>query len=166
MDSRDIIKSHLVSPGFRIIGVSQRLFKRDLLESEKIYSNNEATLFQYSKGLGATIVCFNFSFPYGFELVNELRKKGFDSSLFSVNSLTPINWDKIIENLKETRRLVVIDDSRSENLSCYNFLSDALEKCQIDKKILIKKEFSKEWFFPNSDQLEINYEKIWQKLQL
>lgn len=166
VDAKEIIKSQLISPGFRIIGVSQRLFKKDLIEVEKVYLNNENTLFQYSKGSDATIVCFNFSFPYGFELNNELRKKGFNSSLFSVNSATPINWDRILEDLIETKKLVVIDDSKSENLSCYNFLADALDKCQIDKKIIIKKDFSKEWFFPNLDQLEINYEKIWQKLLL
>lgn len=164
VDAKEIIKSQLISSGFRIIGVSQRLFKKEIIETEKVYSNIESTLFQYSKGSDATIVCFNFSFPYGFELVNELRKKGFDSSLFSVNSLTPIKWDKIIEDLRETKKLVVIDDSKSENLSCYNFLMDALDRCQIDKKILIKRDFSKESFSPNHDQLEIDYEKIWQKL--
>lgn len=165
VDAEEIIKSQLISPGFRIIGVSQRLFRKEIIETEKIYSNIENTLFQYSKGPHSTIVCFNFSLPYGFELTNELRKKGFHSSLFSVNYMTPIKWDKIIEDLKETKKMVVIDDSKSENLSCYNFLMDVLDKCQIDKKIVIKRDFSKEWFFPNSEQLEINYEQIWQKLQ-
>jgi len=154
-DAEEIIKTHLISSGFRIIGVSQRLFKQDLIDLEKVYSSDEKTLFQYKKGPDATVVCFNFSLPYGIELA-----KRFNSSLFSVNSMTPIKWDKIIEDLKETKKLVVIDDSKSENLSCYNFLMHALDKCQIDKKILIKKDFSKQWFFPNLDQLEINYEKI------
>lgn len=159
-DAEEIIKTHLISPGFRIIGVSQRLFKQDLIDLEKVYSNDEKTLFQYKKGPDATVVCFNFSLPYGIELA-----KRFNPSLFSVNSATPIKWDKIIEDLKETKKLVVIDDSKSENLSCYNLFMDILEKCQIDKKILIKKDFSKESFSPNHDQLEINYEKIWQRLQ-
>lgn len=158
IDGEEIIKSQLISPGFRIIGVSQRLFKQDLIDMEKVYSNDEKTLFQYKKGPDATVVCFNFSLPYGIELA-----KRFNPSLFSVNSATPIKWDKIIEDLKETKKLVVIDDSKSENLSCYNLLMRISDSC--DKKILIKKDFSKEWFFPNPDELEINYEKIWQKLQ-
>jgi len=163
VDVEEIIKTHLISPGFRIIGASQRLFKQDLIDLEKVYSNDEKTLFQYKKGPDATIVCFNFSFPYGLELVNQLKRKGFMSSLFSVNSATPIKWDKIIEDLRKTKKLVVIDDSKSENLSCYNLLMHASDIC--DKKVLIKRGFSKESFSPIHDQLEINYEKIWQKLQ-
>jgi pyruvate/2-oxoglutarate/acetoin dehydrogenase E1 component len=165
-DAKEIIGSQLISPGFRIIGVSQRLFKKEIIETEKVYSNEENTLFQYSKGSGATVVCFNFSLPYGLELNNELKTKGFNSSLFSVNSLTPIKWDKIIEDLTETKKLVIIDDSKSENLSFYNFLAEAMDKCRIDKKIIIKRDFSKEWFFPNPDRLQINYEKICQSLTL
>lgn len=163
-DIKQIINTHLISHGFRIIGVSQRLFESELIEIEKTYSNKESTLFQYTEGNEASIVCFNFSFPYGFELYNKLKKKGIASSLFSVNAITPINWDKIIENLEKTKRLVVIDDSKSENLSCYNFLMNAYDKCQINSKIIIKKDFSKDWLSPNLDQLEINYGDVIEKL--
>jgi pyruvate/2-oxoglutarate/acetoin dehydrogenase E1 component len=165
-DAKEIINSQLVSPGFRIIGISQRLFKEEILKPEKIYSNNENNLFQYSQGPGTTIACFNFSFPYGLKLQEELKRRGINSSLFSVNSLLPMNWDKIIESLKETKKLVIIDDSKSENLSYNSLLSEALDKCRIEKKIIIKREFSKEWYSPNADQLEIDYEKIWKTLVL
>ena len=165
-DAKEIIDSQLICPGFRIIGVSQRLFKEEILKPEKVYSNSECNLFQYSKGTDTTIVCFNFSFPQGLELSNKLREKGSNPSLFSVNSTAFIKWDKIIEDLRKSKKLVVIDDSKGENLSCYNFLMDALDKCQIDKKIIVKKNFSQDWFSVNSDQLEIDYEKIWQRLQL
>lgn len=166
IDAQDIINSQLVSPGFRIIGVSQRLFQKEIIEVEKVYSNEENTLFQYTQGPGATIVCFNFSFPYGLELYNKLMEKGINSSLFSVNAVTPIKWDKIIKDLGNTKKVVAIDDSKSENLSCYNFLAEALERCQINSKIIIKKDFSKDWLSPNSDQLEINYDDIINKLSL
>lgn len=164
VDAQDIINSQLVSPGFRIIGVSQRLFKGEILEVEKIYSNKENTLFQYAQGSYVTIICFNFSFPYGLELHNKLKEKGIDSSLFSVNSPTPIQWDKIIEDLQKSKKLVLIDDSKSENLSCYNFLAEASEQCQMDNKIIIKRDFSEDWLSPSSDQLKINYDNIVAKL--
>ena len=163
-DVEQIMKSQLISPGFRIIGVSQRLFKTELLDIEKIYSNKEDTLFQYTDGNDATIVCFNFSLPYGLELHNKLKEKGFNSSLFSVNAVTPIKWDEIIKNLSKTKKLVVIDDSKSENLSYDNFLLNAYDKCQIDSKIIIKKDFSKDWLAPNLDQLEINYDEVVEEL--
>ena len=66
--------------------------------------------------------------------------------------------------MKKTKKIVVIDDSKSENLSCYNFLMEAYDKCQINNKIIIKKDFSKDWLSPNLDQLEINYDSIIEKL--
>ena len=164
VDGEQIIDSQLISPGFRLIGVSQRLAIEEILEVENIYSNKESTVFQYTKGTDATIVCFNFSLSYGWELTNKLKEKGINSSLFSVNAVTPIEWGEIIENVKGTKNLVVIDDSKSENLSCHNFLMDAFESCQIDNKIIAKREFSGDWLSPNLDKLEINYENIIDRL--
>lgn len=159
-DAEDIINAQLFKPGFRIIGVSQRLFSQELLESEKIYSNSDASIFQYSKGKDATIACFNFSFPYGFELKKRLKKKGKNVSLFSINSLTPVDWKEIIEDAKNTKKLVVIDDSKSENLSCFALINDVADNCQLEKKIVIKKDMSGDWLSPQQDILEINYEDI------
>ncbi|KKR79346.1 MAG: hypothetical protein UU25_C0016G0009 [Microgenomates group bacterium GW2011_GWB1_40_9] len=165
IDAEEIINAHLVSPGFRIIGVGQRLFGDEILDVPKVYSNNEKTLFQYAEGDKATIVCFNLSFPYGWELYNKLKERGIDSSLFSVNSVTPIGWQKIIEDVSETRNLIVIDDSKSENSSCDNFIMNVLEKCQIKNKIIVKREIKgNEWLYPNPDLLQIDYETIVNKL--
>src|SRR3989344_2221221 len=38
-DAEDVINTHLVSPGFRIIGVSQRLFGQEILDAPKIYAS-------------------------------------------------------------------------------------------------------------------------------
>ena len=160
VDAEEIINKHLISPGFRIISVSQRLVGQELINLEKVYSNSESNLFQYSEGNDATIVCFNFSLPYGLELSNKLKETNLSSSLFSVNNFTPINWNKIIDDVKKTRKLVIIDDSKSENLSYCNLLMNILEECKLDKKIIIKRDFSKDWLSPCLDNLEINYNKI------
>lgn len=163
-DVEEIIKTHLVAPGFRIIGVSQRLFNKEIIEVDRSYSNNEKTIFKYKAGSDVTIVCFNFSFPYGLELYNRLREKKISASIFSVNTVTPIEWTEIVEDLKNTKNLIIIDDSKSVNLSWNNFLVNVYEKCQIKNKIIIKKEFSDKWYYPNSDQLEINYDDLVDKL--
>lgn len=164
-DGAEIINNHLISPGFRIIGVSQRLFRQELIDVRSVYSNDEKTLFQYTEGDDATIICFNLAFPYGLELYNKLKEKGIDSSLFSVNAVTPIKWNKIIENVKKTKNLVVIDDSKSENFPCDNLIMNILEECQINNKIVIKREFlNNDWLSPNLDELTINYDDIVNKL--
>lgn len=165
VDAEEIIDAHLISPGFRIIGVSQRLFGSELPEIQKIYSNSEKTLFQYAKGDSATIVCFNFSFPYGLELLNKLKEKNVATSLFSVNVVTPIDWSKIIEDVKKTKNLVVIDDSKSANLSCDNLVLNVLGACMLFNNIIIKRELKgNEWLYPNPDLLQINYDEIVSRL--
>lgn len=160
IDAENIINSQLFTPGFRILGVSQRLFGEQLLEPEKIYSNKNNTIFQYTKGNNATIVCFNFSFPYGWELQNKLKETGKSASLFSVNALTAAEWSEIIKSAKETGNLIILDDSKSENLSCYVLINDILGACNLKNKIIIKKDMSGDWLSPNADKLEINYEEI------
>lgn len=163
-DADYIIKKQLISPGFRIIGVSLRLFKEELLDVKKKYNNDDGTLFQYREGKNCTVVCFNFSFPYGLELSNRMGQRGYSASLFSVNAATPIDWGKITENIKKTRNLVVIDDSKSANHSYDNLLSDVLSECSIENHIIIRKEFTDSWLWPNPDRLVINYDKIIDRL--
>lgn len=165
VDAEAIINAHLVSPGFRIIGVSQRLFGKELPEVKEVYSNAGKTLFQYTEGDGATIACFNMSFPYGLELHSRLKGKGIESSLFSVNSVTPVKWDELIANAKKTRNLIVLDDSKSENVSYDNFLLCATEKCDLKSKIVVRREFVDEsWLYPNQDELIVNYDEIISKI--
>lgn len=159
VDAEQIINSELFSPGFRIIGISQRLFSEQLLEIEKIYSNSNNTVFQYTEGADATIACFNFSLPYGLELQKKLQEKGRAASLFSVNALTKTDWNEIIRNAEKTKNLIIIDDSKSENLSCYILANDA-DKCALKHKIIITKDMSGDWLSPNADRLEINYDEI------
>lgn len=163
-DAKEIINSHLISPGFRIIGIAQRLFNEEILDEESAYINEEKTVFRYKNGKDATIVCFNFSFPYGLELYRRLGEKNIEASLFTVNALTPTKWEKIVESAQETKNLVVIDDSKSENLSCYSLINDVLNGCSLKNNILIKKDMSGDWLSPNPDILNINYENVIEKL--
>ncbi len=160
-DAEEIINTHLVSPGFRIICVSQRLFGQEILDVPAIYVNKEKTLFKYKDGAKATIVCFNLSFPQGLELHRRLQEKNISASLFSVNAATPIDWSEIIEDVKKTKNLVVLDDSKSENVSHDNLLAAALQSCKIDHAIVVRREMKgNEWLFPNADELAINYDNI------
>ena len=162
IDAEKIIHSQLVSPGFRILTVSQRLFKEEIIDPKKlIYVNSENDVFQYSEGNDATIVCFNFSFPYGQNIVEEMTKINLTCSLFNVNSSTPTNWEKIIEDVTKTKKLIVIDDSKSENLSCYALLADISNTINLEKKIILKRNLvNTKWLNPIDDQMEINFQQV------
>lgn len=162
IDAEKIIRSQLVSPGFRILTVSQRLFKEEIIDPKKlIYVNSENDVFQYSEGNDATIVCFNFSFPYGQNIVEEMTKINLTCSLFNINSPTPANWEKIIDDVTKTKKLIVIDDSKSENLSCYALLDVISNTVNLEKKIILKRNLvSTEWLNPIDDQMEINFPQV------
>lgn len=119
------------------------------------------TLFQYKKGSDITIVCFNFSYPLGLELAGVAESKNLKVSLFTVNYYVPINWRKIVDDVKRTRKLVIIDDGKSENALYFSLLAEVESKISLEKKIVITRrgEFN-DWLVPNPDALEIDYERI------
>ena len=159
-DAEQILNSELVSPGFRLLGVSQRLFKTDIIELPTVFASQDCSIFQYSSGKDATVVCLNFSFPYGVELGDKLRKRGMEPSLFSVNALTPVRWDKIIDDLSRSKKLVVIDDCKSVHCSRDNFLMHVHESCSLKKKVIIKRDLSADLVSPSLDRLEIDYDEV------
>ncbi|MGI0073210.1 MAG: hypothetical protein ACREA3_05315 [Nitrosotalea sp.] len=162
IDAEKIIRSQLISPGFRIITVSQRLFKEEILIPEKlVYVNSDCDVFQYSEGDDSTIVCFNFSFPFGMSILEEMKINKISGSLFNVNSPVPVNWKKIVEDVRKTKRLIVIDDSKSENLACDALLADICGSYNIEKKIVLKRDMTKpDWVYPVHDQMEINVKQV------
>jgi len=145
-DAKKIISSELVSPGFRIIGLSLRLYKSEIIVPGRIISLGERNAFsQYSDGKDATIVCFNFSFPYGWEFYSRLKEKKIEASLFNVNSMNPIGWDYILRNAAKTQKLVIIDDSKSANLTGDNLAAHAGQNKAIKKIIFLKRKLGKNW---------------------
>jgi len=164
-DAEKIIDSKLIDSGFRIIGVSQRLFQTELIEPEKlIYTSDDLSVFQYSDGGDVTIVCFNFSFPYGYELAEKLSDQNIKHSLFNVNSPTIADWRKIIDSIRKTKKIIIIDDSKSTNLNYHMLLSELSGEIQLEKKIIITKKLSNNWLNPIDDQLSVNYDSIIENL--
>ena len=165
-DAEKILTTQLINPGFRIIGVSQRLFNQELMECEQLlHHDDNGQIFQYAKGKDVTIVCFNFSFPQGLKLYRELKESDLESSFFTVNSVTPVDWDMIIEDVSQTKNIIVIDDSKSQNRSCYHFLMHLSDKCKVDNKIVIEREISIKCFYPNHEALEVSSDDIIGKLK-
>jgi pyruvate/2-oxoglutarate/acetoin dehydrogenase E1 component len=162
IDAEKIISSKLVTPGFRIIAISQRMFKDELIvPQELIYVNDENDVFQYNAGDDVTIVCFNFSFPYGQKILDFLKENKLKCSLFNVNSPTPTNWKKIIDDVSKTKKIIIIDDSKSENLSCHALVSDIYDKIILDKKIILRRNIDNtEWLNPIDDQMDFNFQQI------
>lgn len=167
IDAEKIIQNKLVSTGFRIITISQRLFNEEIIEpNQLLYTNDDLTVFQYDDGNMITIVCFNFSFPQGYELYKELKEKQISTSLFNVNCPVETDWSKIIENVKNSKNLIVIDDSKSKNLACDALITKITNHCKLNKIIILKREISEEWLNPNSERMIIDHQKIISQLSI
>jgi pyruvate/2-oxoglutarate/acetoin dehydrogenase E1 component len=166
-DADAILPAEMVKPGFRIIGISQRLFKEEtIIPSGPLFVNKDRTVFQYEQGKDVTVVAFNFSFPQAVQLVEGLRQKDMSASLFNVNSPTPAHWENILEDIKITGKLVLIDDSKSENLACNALVADATtSSVSLKKTVIIKRELGMDWLRPVSDEMKIDVERVYNALE-
>ncbi|HEB71923.1 MAG TPA: hypothetical protein ENI77_04815 [Nitrospirae bacterium] len=161
-DAEKIIGAHLVSPGFRIIGLSQRLFGRELIDFEQVIScEADGGWLQYTDGADVTIACFNFSIPQGRGLIEALKDKGKEASLFSINSSSPVEWSPIIANACQTGAIVVIDDIKSVNSPSVDLVARARGEEKIRTITHITRDFSSlDWLRPNADELVLNNKNI------
>lgn len=160
IDAANIIKNQLTKPGFRILSTGQRLLQQDVLELDCVYQDISGNFFQYTEGKDTTIVCFNNSLPYGIELQRVMKKSNLCSSLFSVNSHLHVDYSYIIDNIKNTKKLILIDDTKSRNRLSDRFLVDVLSASTLKNKIIISRTITNKSFYPCKDVLDIDYNKI------
>jgi pyruvate dehydrogenase E1 component beta subunit len=162
-DAAFVIGTQVPAAGFRMIGVSSRLSKTELLELDTVRRTEDGALFQYTEGNGATIVCFNFSLFEGYNLHQRLQERGVRSSLFSANYLPSVNWELIKRSVASTRRLVVMDDSKSAHLSAYALLN-ALSEDGISSERIMVTRGDKIEFGMSPDRYEVDFDAIVSRL--
>lgn len=139
-DSAYIVRTQLRQPGFRFIALSQRHSPKELLQVDLVHAAKDASVFQYTEGSDATVACFNFTMPEGMLLHRKLQERGVNSSVFSVNNVFPHDWSSIMRSVARTERLVVLDDSKSINLSGYTLLHEAAEAVPGSQRIIVTRE--------------------------
>jgi len=107
-----IVSTQLAQPGFRILALSQRMFSTELLDVPVLYSAPDASLFQYTEGGAATIVCFGFSVPAGLALARRFAEQNSPAAVFSVHPVLPHRWHPVVESAARTRRVIALDDAK------------------------------------------------------
>lgn len=165
-DAQHIINKELVRPGVRFICVSQKMFKNKIeVENNKPrLIDVENCISKYSEGNDVIIVSMNFAFSEALNLHKKLLEAGVNSSIINIASATPTNWNLVIEELKKTKKIVICDDSKSNNKHFYELcylLSINLKDITL---IIENRKRDKSWSFPNSDLFKLDYKKIIYKL--
>jgi len=112
-DAAVIIREQFVSPGFRVICTSQRLFGTPLLDLKIDARSSDNAVFKYGTGGDITLACYNFSLREGAKLAEHLSSIGIQSDLFHVNFVPDMDISLLAESCNRTRKLILLDDSKS-----------------------------------------------------
>ncbi len=167
-DADAVIDRHLIAPGFRIIAVSQRLFRTEVSRPSQDFADvsvdADAHILRHAAGSDATIAAFNFAFPQAVSVQQDLRDRGLTASLYSIAGTRVLNWDTVIEDVRRTGRLILIDDSRSRNR-----LADRLRAAVADAGIRcttipLYRAIREEDIRPNADEFSVDTEQLYQAL--
>lgn len=170
-DADYIIQDLMPTPGFRIICVSQRMFRetliRDAIElpTDMLSVDRMPPQFtRYSNGADAAIVCFNFSLPYGIEIENYLQSKSKASSLFSVNCTQISDWSSLTNELINFERVLLIDDSKSPSISINDLKANLKDQPAKGVFKLVRQNKNNDWYKPSSEVFEYDLDNIYQDL--
>ena len=89
-----------------------------------------------------------------------MQEKSISSSLFSINFHLQASYQFIFEDINFTKRLIIIDDSKSKNRLSDKFLSEVLGICKLQRYKMITRQIQVDDYFPRKDDLEIEYNDI------
>jgi len=155
-----IIDRHLIESGCRILATSQRLFRSQPGGESAEPVDGEAGLFGLADGEDATLVAFNFAWPQARELRSSLAEHGMRAALFGVAACAPQSWDPIVESVRRTGLLVVLDDSRTRNRPA-DRLRATLHELDVSYAVLpLYRPIEARDIRPNSDRFAVDGEMV------
>jgi len=158
VDTKLIVNEYLFKPGFRILCTGQRLLKNKTLDIDVHYNDPDFYFFHYFTGNLATIVCFNQTLDYGVKLYNFFLEKGKHASLFSVNAHHVFDFEYLLQDVNKTKKIIVIDDSKSRNRLSDIFLNKVLINSNVEKMFSISHDLNSGFFYPRNDDLNIDFD--------
>lgn len=109
----DIVSHKFVSPGFRIVCLSQKYLGCPPLTLNLISKSNDLSIYHYLAGIKLTILCYNFSLRIGLDLARELSHHNISCDLFHVNYIPSSEIDLLLDSTCKTNKVILIDDSKS-----------------------------------------------------
>ena len=126
-DARKVVEEEISRPGIRFLALSQRKASEELTEIPVVDAAPDNSVIQHKRGSDASIVCFGHSLAQGKSLVNLCNEREINASLFSANYVQDAKWEIAIQDSSRSKKLVIIDDTRSATSLAFRFLTDLLE---------------------------------------
>ena len=150
-----IIKNSLIKPGFRIIALSQRLGKENIIDINPIQIFGNGEIFQYKNGKDIIVVSSNFTLPQVQKLINNLEINGTEVTHFHISAGIIDDYSIIINQILITKKVIFIDDSKSVQTPI-DYLLTTLAGIHLDIKIILKRNLDSNWLSPVSDNFQID----------
>jgi pyruvate/2-oxoglutarate/acetoin dehydrogenase E1 component len=167
-DADAVIDAHMVAPGFRIIALSQRLFRAETAlppaDFADVSVGTRAQILRHRQGPDATIAAFNFSYPQAVALRDGLNARGLAASLYSVAGMPVKGWAPLIADARQTGRLILVDDARTRNRAADRLraaVADAGVECAV---LPLYRPIRDEDIRPHADEFAIDAEEVFQSL--
>lgn len=115
-EAEAILGSQISTPGFRMIGFSQRLFREDVIDlpdAHWLTSTHDAMV--YAEGADITLVACNFALPQTLALAAQLHADhGLSCGVVSVPRVDFDDFDTLKGHIEGVGKAVVLDDSHSK----------------------------------------------------
>ncbi|MBT8579338.1 hypothetical protein G6646_00085 [Polynucleobacter paneuropaeus] len=160
-EASSVIKHHFITPGFRLICLSQKYLNSLAFDIKPIAISEDQGVFKYKDGSDLTIVSCTFALRVALEVYEKISKNNVSSSLFHINFLPKMDWDAVISSCTQTGKLLIIDDCRSI-LRLSDLLLRELAKRGIATKVhfVTKGVGSPNTYGANSDEIIIDMDAI------
>ena len=157
----DVVRHRFVSPGFRIVCLSQRYLGSEPINPKLLTRSSDYAVYQYLEGTHLTILCYNFSLRIGFRISEELLALGFTCDVFHVNYLPRANLQLIINSCSRSNRLLILDDSKSVGGLCNYHLSHLVsEHPNLKSLVLSRKPLSSKDYSVHDDSFDVDVNDV------
>jgi len=150
-EANKIFSGRRLLEGFNIIAISQRLSNKDIfaLDADSYAKNYSAFLYYENKHSDYTIISSNFSFEYACQL--RLKNKMKNIQILNFNYSNQIDTYFILKKIKNSKKVVLITDSKSINSR--NFIIYKLIKENLNKHIIFLKKDNYNWNNQRDDMI-------------
>jgi pyruvate/2-oxoglutarate/acetoin dehydrogenase E1 component len=157
-DIAHVIKNKFLDDKFKIICVSQKAINSNFYFDNVEYSSNDSSIFKYQSGKKATLLCFNFGLKYLESILSNNRKINLDVDIFHINFCND-NFNEIINSVRKTKKIVIINDSKSDNKHSNKLLLEIYGSISSFKLLTIYRD-NNYYYQVNSELFEINFQGL------
>lgn len=161
-DVKEHIEEKLCEKGFRLICLSQKEYNMPIIENSYFTSKGEIDVKGYQiDGNDVTIIAYGLCLRDALCVSDMLKTNELSCDLFHVQFVNSVEYKQVIESIKRTGRLIIIDDTKSINkfgdqlIVLLNELGIQFRIQYITRRGLSDAEYS-----VSEDKLQIDYDKV------